>query len=108
MKQIILVLLSVMSVWSWAGDPVWIDVRTAEEFSSGHLEQVNYHIPHQLIGEQIVALGLEKDAEILLYCRSGKRAGMAKATLEQLGYTNIRNVGGLEDAREYVQQLTSE
>lgn len=108
MKKTLLLLLSLLSVAAWAGNPVWIDVRTAEEFSSGHLEQVNYHIPHQLIGEQIAGLGLEKDTEILLYCRSGKRAGMAQATLEQLGYTNIRNVGSLEDARRYVQKLKPE
>jgi len=36
-------------------------------------------------------------APVIVFCRSGRRAGKAKETLEQLGYTKVLNAGGLED-----------
>ncbi|MCA9213689.1 MAG: rhodanese-like domain-containing protein [Planctomycetales bacterium] len=75
-----------------------IDVRSTEEWDSGHLSQA-IHIPHTEIGTQIEAHAASKDAKIALYCRSGGRAGVAKTTLEELGYTNVENVGGYQDAQ---------
>ena len=75
-----------------------IDVRSAEEWDSGHLEQA-IHIPHTEIAAQIESHATSKDANIALYCRSGGRAGVAKTALEELGYTNVENVGGYEDAQ---------
>jgi phage shock protein E len=43
---------------------------------------------------------LDKNTEIRVYCRSGRRAGIALAALEEMGYTNATNVGGINDARE--------
>jgi len=80
------------------GDAVWIDTRTAEEYAEGHLEQAAL-IPYDVIEEGVAALQLPKDAPIYLYCRSGNRAGKAKLVLEAQNYTNVINVGGLEDAR---------
>ena len=79
-------------------DAVWIDTRTAEEFAQGHLEQAAL-IPYDVIEQGIAALQLSKDAPIYLYCRSGNRAGQAKLALEAQNYSNVINVGGLEDAR---------
>jgi phage shock protein E len=42
----------------------------------------------------------DKTTEIHLYCRSGGRAGRAMNALEDAGYTNVSNAGGIEDARE--------
>ncbi|WP_430462556.1 rhodanese-like domain-containing protein [Thalassolituus sp. LLYu03] len=85
---------------AFAAEAVWIDVRTPQEYQSGHKEGA-YNLPHNDIGESIGALNLSKDAEINLYCRSGKRAGMAKATLEALGYQHVTNIGGLNDALSF-------
>ena len=82
-------------------DAVWIDVRTSEEFAGGHLEGA-HHIPYDGIETGILALDLEPDTPIYLYCRSGGRAGMAKDSLERKGYANVTNVGGLENARDLV------
>jgi len=49
---------------------------------------------------QIESLNLSKNAPIKLYCRSGVRAGIALTALEELGYTNVENVGGIGDAIE--------
>ncbi len=77
-------------------DTYWIDVREADEFATGHHpEAVN--IPYESIGERIGEVTGEKHADIRVYCRSGKRSGVAKATLESLGFTQVINEGGVED-----------
>ena len=80
------------------GDAVWIDVRTPEEFASGHLEGA-HNIPYENINAGVAALGLDQDTPIYLYCRSGRRSGIATETLGKTGYNRVTNVGRLEDAR---------
>ena len=75
---------------------VWIDVRSAEEFNAGHLQNA-VNIPHDKIIEGVKALGSDKDAPINLYCRSGRRAEAALTELKNAGYTNVINQGGYED-----------
>ena len=75
---------------------VWIDVRSAEEFNAGHLQNA-VNIPHDKIIEGVTALGSDKDAPINLYCRSGRRAEAALTELKNAGYTNVINHGGYED-----------
>jgi len=82
---------------AWAGDITWIDVRTAEEFAQKHVPDA-VNIPYDQIGSDIASLELDKDQTIYLYCGSGRRAGLAKETLDALGYTQVSNIGGLEDA----------
>lgn len=78
---------------------VWIDVRSKEEFDSGHLQNA-LHIPHEEIGGKIAQLVPNKSAKINLYCRSGRRAEIAKKALTDLGYQNVVNQGGYEDLRK--------
>lgn len=104
MRKIVTLMLFLASGLVWAGAPVWIDVRTAEEYAQDHMAGVDKLIPYEQIGSKIAELNLNKDTEINLYCRSGKRAGIAKQTLENLGYTKVYNRGGLNDARAYVAQ----
>ena len=75
---------------------VWIDVRSEEEFNSGHLQDA-VNIPHDKIVEGVKAIGLAKDEPINLYCRSGRRAEVALTELKNVGYTNVTNHGGYED-----------
>ena len=75
---------------------VWIDVRSAEEFNAGHLQDA-VNIPHDKIVEGIKAIGSDKDAPINLYCRSGRRAEATLTELKNAGYTNVTNHGGYED-----------
>ena len=101
MKQISLVLaLAISSFLSTActenSNDIWIDVRTQEEWDSGHLEEA-IHIPHEEIAARISEVTSNKDATIHLYCRSGGRAGRAKSALEAIGFTNVVNDGGYED-----------
>ena len=75
---------------------IWIDVRSAEEFNSGHLQNA-VNIPHDQIIEGIKAISSDKNAPINLYCRSGRRAEIALNELKKAGYTNVTNHGGYED-----------
>lgn len=77
----------------------WIDVRTADEFNAGHLDGA-VHIPYDVIGNQITASVPDKDAEIHVYCRTGRRSGIALKTLEEMGYTNVVNAGGYAKLKE--------
>ncbi|WP_368737555.1 rhodanese-like domain-containing protein [Oceanospirillum sediminis] len=79
-------------------ETAWIDVRTDAEYSAGHVDGA-IRIPYQDIGSEIGSLFQNKEQEIILYCRSGRRAGVALNTLKEMGYTNVRNVGSLSNAK---------
>lgn len=82
-----------------AEEAVWIDVRSQAEYDADHMKDTTL-IPHTEIREQIGKLNLTKDTPIKLFCRSGNRAGVAKAALEEMGYSNVENVGSIGDARK--------
>ena len=75
---------------------VWIDVRSAEEVNTGHLQDA-VNIPHDQILARIQAVSPDKNAPVNLYCRSGRRAEAALTELKNAGYTNVTNHGGYED-----------
>ena len=75
---------------------IWIDVRSAEEFNAGHLQDA-VNIPHDQILARIQAVSPDKNAPVNLYCRSGRRAEIALNELKNAGYTNVTNHGGYED-----------
>ena len=77
---------------------VLIDVRSAEEFASGHLQGA-VNIPHDRITDEIGSVAADKYTRIILYCRSGRRADTALNALKTAGYENVTNYGGLEDAQ---------
>ncbi len=76
-----------------------VDVRTPQEYASGHIQGA-LNIPYDQIADRLNELGEKKDRPIVLYCRSGRRAGIALATLRRLGYTNVLNAGGLRDLKQ--------
>jgi rhodanese-related sulfurtransferase len=70
-----------------------LDVRTAEEYDSGHIPG-SVNLPLQSIDEvDLVAEGL--DTALYVYCRSGARSSQACEMLRDMGYRNVRNIGGL-------------
>lgn len=94
-----LIFLNLAACNLFAPQPVWIDVRSDEEYQQDHIVGTE-HIVHTEIVAGIADLNLDKTAPIKLFCRSGVRAGLALAELEELGYSNVENVGGIADARE--------
>ncbi|MBN1835782.1 MAG: rhodanese-like domain-containing protein [Spirochaetales bacterium] len=73
-------------------DTYLVDVRTPEEFAAGAIPGA-INIPHSRIGSAPPTA--DPSARIIVYCRSGGRSGAAKAVLEELGYTNVNNFGGI-------------
>ncbi len=77
------------------GKVVLVDVRTPEEFKAGHIPGA-INIRNESIKGEPEELP-DKNARILLYCRSGLRAEDAMIKLDELGYTNLFNMGGILD-----------
>ena len=77
-------------------DYVLLDVREQDEFDEGHIPGAIL-IPHEQITEKAEEMLHQKDAQILVYCRSGRRSKIASEALAKLGYTNIKEFGGIID-----------
>ena len=73
-----------------------IDARTEEEFAEGHIENAIL-IPEYEIKDRAEKELPDKDALILVYCRSGRRSKIASEELVKLGYTNVKEFGGIID-----------
>ena len=77
-------------------DYVIIDARTEEEFAEGHIENAIL-IPEYEIAQRAEKELPQKNALILVYCRSGRRSKIASEELVKLGYTNVKEFGGIID-----------
>ena len=80
-------------------ETVILDVRTPAEYSEGHLDGA------QLLdfnaGDVAAAIpDLDPNAEYLVYCRSGNRAGQTTDLMEEGGFSDVTNLGSLEEASE--------
>ena len=75
---------------------VILDVRTQEEYDQGHIPGAIV-ISHEEIAEKAEDVLTDKNQLILVYCRSGRRSKIAAEALVELGYTNIREFGGIID-----------
>ena len=73
---------------------VILDVRTQEEFEMGYIPGA-ICIPNETISEKVVEQLPDKEQLILIYCRSGNRSKKAADKLVKLGYTNIKEFGGI-------------
>ena len=82
-----------------------IDVRTLEEFESGHIEDSS-NIEWQEISS--IADSINKDQKIYLYCRSGRRSQNATDILADLGYKDVTNLGGIKDAAIFLEKNITE
>ena len=79
-----------------------VDTRSAAEYEAGHLEAAVL-IPYDAIEAGMLKLTEDRDQPIYLYCGSGRRAEIARERLQHRGYTNVTNLGGLEDARAFME-----
>jgi rhodanese-related sulfurtransferase len=77
-------------------DYIIIDARTDEEFAEGHIEGAIV-IPEYEISFRAEKEIPDKNALILVYCRSGRRSKIASEELVKLGYTNVKEFGGIID-----------
>jgi len=75
---------------------ILVDVRTEEEYNDQRIEGAIL-IPDFEISERAEAELPDKDATILVYCRSGRRSASAAEILVSMGYTNVYDIGGIID-----------
>ena len=116
--QFIYALMVVMTIWlitpvmAGGGDPAvaenaWpmiqngallVDVRSEDEFAAGHVDGA-VNIEWDKTDELIAAIGEDQQREVVFYCRSGNRAGKAKAAMEDKGYNQVFNATGFSALR---------
>ena len=84
------------SIMQSESDYIIIDARTQEEFDQGHIENAIL-IPEYEVAQKAGSLLPDKDQLILVYCRSGRRSKIAADELVKLGYTNVKEFGGIID-----------
>ena len=77
-------------------DYIILDVRTQEEYDQGHIPGAIL-IPDTEIKAKAEDVLTDKEQMILVYCRSGRRSKIAAEALVELGYTNIKEFGGIID-----------
>lgn len=77
-------------------DYIILDVRTQEEYDSGHIPGA-VCVPNESIVSEPPSQLPDKDQLILVYCRSGNRSKQASQKLADMGYTNIVEFGGIND-----------
>lgn len=75
---------------------VILDVREQDEYDAGHISGAIL-IPYTQIEAKANEMLPDKDQLILVYCRSGRRSKIAAEALAELGYTNIKEFGGILD-----------
>ena len=81
---------------------VLLDVRNPQEYGEGHIPQ-SKNVPLQTL-DKIRNIVDNKDTELFVYCYSGARSRQAAAMLGQMGYTNVKNIGGISSYRGKVER----
>lgn len=78
------------------GEVTIVDVRTPEEFEAEHIPDA-VNVPNETIGSEIPEVLPDKDAVLIVYCRTGVRSKESSDKLAELGYQNIYDIGGIVD-----------
>ena len=70
-----------------------LDVRTLEEYREGHIPG-RKNVPQQYL-DKVTSFVNNQDTPVFVYCHSGARSAQAVSVLEGIGYTNVKNIGGI-------------
>jgi rhodanese-related sulfurtransferase len=76
-----------------AGESLVLDVRTPEEYAAGHVPNA-INVPHDQIEARLAELEARKNGPVVVYCKSGRRAGIAAEALSKAGFTNLLHLTG--------------
>ena len=85
-----------VSIMETEDNYIILDVRTKEEYQEKHIPGA-VNLPNETIGTEDIPELPVKEQLILFYCRSGNRSKQAAKKLSALGYTNIIEIGGIND-----------
>ena len=86
-----------------SNDEIIIDVRGKDEYEKGHIKD-SILIPLDTLENTIEDIVKNKDSQILVYCRSGRRSAEASKIIKSLGYNNIYDFGGIIDWKYEIQK----
>lgn len=86
-----------------AEDRIILDVRTKEEYAEGHIPGA-ICVPNETIGTEMPEELPDKEQLILVYCRSGNRSRKAAEKLAKIGYTNVKEFGGIITWNGYIEK----
>ena len=103
--KVFYIFLILFSINNIADEFIVIDVRTPEEFKAGHIEESS-NVEWQIISS--ITNEVKKDQKIYTYCRSGRRSQNATDILIDLGYEDVTNLGGIEDAAIFLERNITE
>ena len=78
-----------------------IDVRSANEFESGHILRA-YNVPLDRLEMMVGTVAKDKNKVLLLHCSTGVRSRLAKKRLEEIGYKNVFNLGSYDRAGKII------
>ena len=92
-----------LSSIAFSDEPFIVDVRSLEEVKTGIIQDA-IHIEWTQIDKEINTIDIAKDQPIYLYCRSGNRSGKAAVILEKIGFTNVINAGGIDEAAKKLEK----
>ena len=87
------------------GDTLWVDVRTPQEYAAGHVARA-VNIPFDQMETRWTELESHRGGTVVLYCHSGRRAGIALQVLQAHGFAKATNGGGLEALRQAGEPVT--
>lgn len=88
--------------WQGTENAVLLDVRSASEYQQGHIPG-SVNIPLDSI-EHVMKKYPKKDTPLFVHCLSGGRSGRAVSFLKHEGYTNVKNIGGINGYTGKVEQ----
>ena len=77
-------------------DYIILDTREQDEYDTEHIPDAIL-IPYTEIDDKAAQMLPDKNMQILVYCRSGRRSKIAAEGLSRLGYTNVKEFGGIID-----------
>ena len=78
---------------------VLLDVRQTDEFNAGHIKGAVL-VPHDTIAKKVGSVVPDKNNPVYIYCRSGRRSAIAVEAMKRLGYTDLTDPGGMDDAKK--------
>lgn len=79
-----------------SGEAMLVDVREQSEYDEGHISGAVL-LPLGQIESRAAEMLVDKKAKIIVYCRSGRRSAEAAKKLADMGYSNIFDMGGIQD-----------
>ena len=86
-------ILSGIDEYRQAENALLLDVRTPQEYREGHIPG-SRNLPLQWI-DKVASLAENKATKLFVYCHCGERSGEAAEALSAMGYTNVKNIGGI-------------